>query len=45
MSLFANLSMDQKKKLNESIEAIDEKDESWIAKRTSLLKKTKKLLN
>jgi hypothetical protein len=27
MSLFANLSMDQKKKLNELIEAINEKDE------------------
>jgi hypothetical protein len=27
MSLFANLSMDQKKKLNELIEAINEKDD------------------
>jgi hypothetical protein len=32
--------MDQKKKLNELIEAINEKDE--LAKRTSSLKKTKK---
>jgi hypothetical protein len=45
MSLFANLSMDQKKKLNELIEAINEKVNSWIAKRTSSLKKTKNLLN
>jgi heterodisulfide reductase subunit C len=43
MSLFANLSMDQKKKLNESIEAINEKDE--LLEEDFLIKKTKNLLN
>jgi heterodisulfide reductase subunit C len=43
MSLFANLSMDQKKKLNELIEAINEKDE--LLEEDFLIKKTKNLLN
>jgi heterodisulfide reductase subunit C len=43
MSLFANLSMDQKKKLNESIKAINEKDE--LLEEDFLIKKTKNLLN
>jgi hypothetical protein len=48
MSLFANLSMDQKKnKLNELIEAINEKDELLESKEDFLiiLKKTRNLLN
>jgi hypothetical protein len=45
LTLFANLNMHQKEKLNELIGAIHEKDELWIAKRNSLLKKTKSMLN
>jgi hypothetical protein len=45
MSLFANLSMDQKKKLNELIEAINEKDELLDSQEDFLLKKRKNLLN
>jgi hypothetical protein len=35
LTLFANLNMQQKEKLNELISAIHEKDELWIAKMTS----------
>jgi hypothetical protein len=44
LTLFANLNMQQKEKLNELISVIHEKDDSWIAKRTSLSKKTKSML-
>jgi hypothetical protein len=43
MSLFANLSMDQKKKLNELIEAINEKDELLDNQEDFLIKENKKL--
>jgi hypothetical protein len=44
-TLFANLNMQQKEKLNELISAIHEKDDlSWTPKRTSLLKKTRSML-
>jgi hypothetical protein len=42
MSLFANLSMDQKKKLNELIEAINEKDELLDSQEDLLIKENKK---
>jgi chromosome segregation ATPase len=42
MSLFANLSMDQKKKLNELIEAINEKDELLESQEDFLIKENKK---
>jgi hypothetical protein len=42
MSLFANLSMDQKKKLNELIEAINEKDELLDSQEDFLIKENKK---
>jgi hypothetical protein len=45
MSLFANLSMDQKKKLNELIDAINEKDELLESQEDFLVKENKKLLN
>jgi hypothetical protein len=45
MSLFANLSMDQNKKLNELIEAINEKDELLESQEDFLIKENKKLLN
>jgi hypothetical protein len=45
LSLFANLSMEQKKKLNELIETINGRMISWNANRTCLLKKIKKLLS
>jgi hypothetical protein len=45
MSLFANLSMDQKKKLNELIEAINEKDELLDSQEDYLIKENKKILN
>jgi hypothetical protein len=45
MSLFANLSMDQKKKLNELIEAINEKDELLDSQDDFLIKENKKLLS
>jgi hypothetical protein len=44
MSLFANLSMDQKKKLNELIEAINEKDELLDSKENFLIKENKKIV-
>jgi hypothetical protein len=44
MSLFANLSMDQKKKLNELIEAINEKDELLDSQEDLLIKENKKCL-
>jgi hypothetical protein len=42
MSLFANLSMDQKKKLNELIEVINEKDELLDSQEDFLIKENKK---
>jgi hypothetical protein len=42
MFLFANLSMDQKKKLNELIEAINEKDELLDSQEDFLIKENKK---
>jgi hypothetical protein len=44
MSLFANLSMDQKKKLNELIEAINEKDELLDSQENFLIKENKKFV-
>jgi hypothetical protein len=44
LTLFANLNMQQKEKLNELIGAIHEKDELLIAKRNSLLRKIKSML-
>jgi hypothetical protein len=44
MSLFANLSMDQKKKLNELIEAINEKDELLDCQEDFLIKENKKFV-
>jgi hypothetical protein len=44
MSLFANLSMDQKKKLNELIEAIIEKDELLDSQEDFLIKENKKFV-
>jgi DNA repair exonuclease SbcCD ATPase subunit len=44
MSLFANLSMDQKKKLNELIEAINEKDELLDNQEDFLIKENKKFV-
>jgi hypothetical protein len=44
MSLFANLSMDQKKKLNELIEAINEKDELLESQEDFLIKENKKMV-
>jgi hypothetical protein len=44
MSLFANLSMDQKKKLNELIEAINEKDELLDSQEDFLIKENKKFI-
>jgi hypothetical protein len=44
MSLFANLSMDQKKKLNELIEAINEKDEHLESQEDFLVKENKKIV-
>jgi hypothetical protein len=45
MSLFANLNMDQKNKLNELIEAINEKDELLDSQEDFLIKENKNLLN
>jgi hypothetical protein len=42
--LFANLSMEQKKKLNELIEAIHEKDELLDSQEDLLIKENKKML-
>jgi hypothetical protein len=44
LTLFANLNMHQKEKLNELISDIHEKMNSWIAKRNSLLRKIKSML-
>jgi hypothetical protein len=44
MSLFANLSMDQKKKLNELIEAINENDELLESQEDFLIKENKKFV-
>jgi hypothetical protein len=44
MSLFANLSMDQKKKLNELIETINEKDELLESQEDFLVKENKKFV-
>jgi hypothetical protein len=44
ISLFANLSMDQKKKLNELIEAINEKDELLDSQEDFLIKENKKFV-
>jgi hypothetical protein len=44
MSLFANLSMDQKKRLNELIEAINEKDELLGSQEDFLIKENKKFV-
>jgi hypothetical protein len=44
MSLFANLSMDQKKKLNELIDAIIEKDELLKSQEDFLIKENKKFV-
>jgi hypothetical protein len=45
ISLFANPTMEQKKKLNELIETINEKDDLLETKRTCSLRRTKNLLN
>jgi hypothetical protein len=44
MSLFANLSMDQKKKLNKLIEAFNEKDELLDSQEDFLIKENKKIV-
>jgi hypothetical protein len=44
MSLFANLSMDQKKKLNELIEGINDKDELLDSQEDFLIKENKKFV-
>jgi myosin heavy subunit len=44
MSLFANLSMDQKKKLNKLIEAINKKDELLDSQEDFLIKENKKFV-
>jgi chromosome segregation ATPase len=44
MSLLANLSMDQKKKLNELIEAINEKDKLLDSQEDFLIKENKKIV-
>ena len=43
-TLFANLNMQQKEKLNELVSAIHEKDDLLDTKRTSLVKKTRIML-
>ena len=45
MSLFANLSIDQKKKLNKLIEAYNEKDELLDSQEDFLIEENKKMLN
>ena len=45
MSLFANLSMDQNKKLNELIETINEKDDLLECQEDLLVKENKNLLS
>jgi hypothetical protein len=44
LALFANLNMQQKEKLNELIGAIHGRMNSWIAKRTYLLRKIRSML-
>jgi hypothetical protein len=44
MSLFANLSMDQKKKINELIETINEKDGLLESQEDFLIKENKKIV-
>jgi hypothetical protein len=44
MSLFANLNMDQKKKLNELIDAINEKDELLDSQEDFLIKENKTIV-
>jgi hypothetical protein len=44
LSLFANLNMDQKKKLNELIETINEKDDLLESQEDSLVKENKKFV-
>jgi chromosome segregation ATPase len=44
MSLFANLSLDQKKKLNELIETINEKDDLLESQEDFLIKENKKFV-
>jgi hypothetical protein len=44
-SLFANLNMDQKKKLNELFETINEKDDLLECQEDLLVKENKKMLN
>ena len=43
-ALFANLNMQQKEKLNELMVTFMRRMNSWIAKRNSLLRKTKNML-
>jgi hypothetical protein len=45
ISLFANLNMDQKKKLNELIETINEKDDLLECQETCSLRKIKHMLS
>jgi hypothetical protein len=45
LTLFANLSMEQKKKLNELIEAIHEKDDLLESQEDFLIKENKNMLN
>jgi hypothetical protein len=45
LSLFANLSMEQKKKLNELIETINEKDDILECQKDLLVKETRNLLS
>jgi hypothetical protein len=44
LALFANLNMQQKEKLNELMVTFMRRMNSWIAKRNSLLRKTKSIL-
>jgi hypothetical protein len=44
LSLFANLSMEQKKKLNELIETINEKDDLFESQEDFLIKENKKFV-
>jgi hypothetical protein len=44
LALFANLNMEQKKKLNELIEAINEKDELMESQEDVLIKENKKFV-
>jgi hypothetical protein len=44
-SLFANLDIKQKEKINELIKSINQKDTSWNAKKIYSLRRTKNLLS